>query len=385
MFSDRSIRALKPSATRYTQMEDKSYGAGTLGVRVSPNGAKTFIWRGKMGAKDKLVTLGKYPDLSLAEARKRAAELAETRGNVRPEEKPQTMTVAALAELYMEKWSKPNKKSWKVDRRILTTQIVPHIGEMLVHDVRRPHIRSVVEHKQFEGHPVAARMSLAIMSKMFNFALQRDLLEGGSPAALVEMPRKNAPKSRVLSHREIQQFWNELTNPNERQKLDVTTAMALRMVLLTAARPGEVAGMQWFEIDGDWWNLPEDRSKNGIAHRVPLSGAAMEILDQMKELCCGKLVFPSVRYITSRGASQMNPSTMGAALARAKVGYTPHDLRRTAATMMASIGVDPMTISRLLNHKQGGVTWIYNRYSYDREKRQALDTWSSHLLSIIQS
>ncbi|WP_297467196.1 site-specific integrase [Acidithiobacillus sp.] len=253
-------------------------------------------------------------------------------------------------------------------------------------DFKRAHLRGILEEKMQEGVPMSANMILCIVRKMLNWAVDNDYLQA-NPLTGMTRPHTPAAKDRVLSDHEIKTFWTVYADPNARERLPLSTAMALRMILVTAQRPGEISDMRWSEVDEDWWNLPADRAKNGLAHRVPLSTAALRILKKMSEIRCSDYVFPSTRYPAIRGNS-MNESTLSAAVSRQMAftplpWFTPHDLRRTAASHMASMGTQPLVISRILNHKEGGITQIYNRYSYDKEKREAMEMWGEQLEKMV--
>jgi integrase len=156
---------------------------------------------------------------------------------------------------------------------------------------------------------------------------------------------------------------------------------------VTAQRPGEVAALDWSEIqedeDGAWWTIPANKAKNGLAHRVPLSPVALEIIHSLPQREAGP-VFDSLKF-PGKGIER---HSMSMALVRARETMkidrcTPHDLRRTAATQMAILGVNPFTIGKILNHQERGVTKIYTRASYDAEKREALEAWGSKLQDTI--
>ena len=385
--TDRTIQHLKPKDKRYDVSDGTNYGGGNLLIRVQPSGSRYFIYRTLVNGKDRQITLGKYPALSLSEARIKAAEYGEQRADgVDPAATPafalEQMTIQGLAQEFMERWSKPRKKSWRADERILNRDVLPRLGGVLLTDFKRAHLRSILEEKVREGVPMSANMILSIVRKMLNWAVDNDYLQA-NPLTGMTQPHTPVSKDRVLSDSEIKTFWTVYADPDARERLPLSTAMALRMILVTAQRPGEVSGMRWGEVEGDWWNLPADRAKNGLAHRVPLSKVALGILGRMSEIRCSDHVFPSTRYPGIRG-SAMNPNTLSAAVSRQMEftpmpWFTPHDLRRTAASHMASIGIPPLVISRILNHKEGGITRIYNRYSYDQEKREAVERWGEQL------
>jgi len=186
----------------------------------------------------------------------------------------------------------------------------------------------------------------------------------------------------VLNETEIKTFWDKL----DTAKMERPTALALRLQLITAQRKGEVAGAEWidFDLKNGWWTIPAEKAKNGIPHRVPLSRLAMEILGELKDLSGeSPWLFPSPRdgqHITETSvdhAVRVNAEHFGID------HFTPHDLRRTSASMMTASGTQRLTVSKVLNHVETGITSVYDRHSYDKEKRSALRSWGSKLETIL--
>jgi len=159
-------------------------------------------------------------------------------------------------------------------------------------------------------------------------------------------------------------------------------AAMFRLRLLTAQRGGEVSTMRKADLDltGGWWTIPGEFSKNGLAHRVPLSPLAMEIVKEALAAADGsEWVFPSP---TSDGPVRSIWKAVKRVRDRCKVDFRPHDLRRTAASLMTGMGISRLTVSKILNHVESDVTAIYDRHSYDAEKRQALEAWAARLEEI---
>ena len=152
----------------------------------------------------------------------------------------------------------------------------------------------------------------------------------------------------------------------------------------TSQRGGEVLGASWDEMDlgGGWWTLPGDRCKNGLAHRVPLSPQAMRLLKTLRTKTGeSSWVFPSTR---KNGAHVCHAQKAIERLGkRSGVTFRGHDLRRTAASLMVGAGVPRLVVSKILNHVESGVTAVYDRHSYDAEKRAALDFWGRRLDAIV--
>ncbi len=158
-------------------------------------------------------------------------------------------------------------------------------------------------------------------------------------------------------------------------------AALFRLRLLTAQRGGEVQGASWAEMDlvGGWWTIPAERSKNGLAHRVPLSHQAVKILKGLKAGAADKAiwVFPSPR---KAGPHIHHAQKAIERIAeRSGVEFRGHNLRRTAASLMVGAGVPRLVVSKILNHVESGVTAVYDRHSYDPEKRAALDFWGKRI------
>jgi integrase len=159
------------------------------------------------------------------------------------------------------------------------------------------------------------------------------------------------------------------------------TAAAFKLRLLTAQRGAEILAMRWDQIVDAWWTIPAEVAKNGLAHRVPLSPQVLSLLDELRPLGNGSdWVFPGAAGHQHRVAIHKAHNRIRS---RCKVDFVPHDLRRTAASYMTGMGISRLVVSKLLNHVESGVTAVYDRYSYDREKRAALVAWADHLDQII--
>lgn len=193
-------------------------------------------------------------------------------------------------------------------------------------------------------------------------------------------------RKRVLTAGEIKKVWTSLDMGNDAVKIHVTARLVLKMILLTGQRPGEVSGMRWDEIDGNLWTIPAERIKAREDHQVPLNPMALDVLDQTRFYLSGSdFIFQSDKKpgaaITRAGitdAVKRNWKKMGGVEA-----FTPHDLRRTVRTMLASLKVDDIVAEKVMGHKLQGMLAVYNQYPYDAEKRQALSRWEVKLSAII--
>ncbi|ORJ61300.1 tyrosine-type recombinase/integrase [Geothermobacter hydrogeniphilus] len=360
-----------------------------LYLRVSPSGGKSFVTLYTFDGKQHWHTIGKFPAMSLATARRKLEEIQNLIADgkdplqIKLEEKTNRInapTVQEFVEVYLKKWAEPNKKSAKEDRRILEKDIIPKWGNRKLAGITRPEIISLLDEVAVRG-PIMANRTLAVIRKMFNFAIKRGVLEL-SPCQNIEAPGKEVRKDRVLSFEEIKALWTiEFTD---------ITRRALLTILATAQRPGEVTAMRWEEISDDWWTIPADKAKNGRMHRVFLNDTAKSLLGPVRKR---GFVFPS------RAEGQpINPNALARALRQRKArickepndgelsfDFTPHDLRRTSASHMASLGTSRLVIAKILNHAEHEVTAVYDRYGYDREKQIALEAWGRKLSQVIHS
>ena len=161
--------------------------------------------------------------------------------------------------------------------------------------------------------------------------------------------------------------------------------LVLKLQLATAQRKGEIVGaaLDEFDFDENVWTIPAERSKNGQAHRVPLSPLALELIHQARSLFPSLWLFPSPTVDGPVGPLSINHALHKSLPGMGLENITPHDLRRTAATNITKMGVNRLTVSKILNHVETGVTAIYDRHGYDAEKRQALDAWAAHLEGIV--
>lgn len=388
-FTDKLIKTLKPKADRYDLRENS--GKGFM-IRVFPSGQKSWGFIYNFEGKKKRMTFGNYPEMSLADARKlhskalsiltNGKDPAQVKRNQLLEAR-MSQTVNELINEYLEKWAKPRKRSWKEDERILIKDVIPTWGKRKAKDILRRDVILLLDNILERGSPIIANRTLAVIRRMFNFAVERSIIEV-SPCHSVKAPSKENKRERLLSVNEIKNFWECI----DKTSMSELTKLALKLQLTTAQRKGEVVSAQWSEIDlqSGWWTIPANKAKNGNSHRVPLSNMSMNLLKQLKEISGDSCwLFPS-----PKGNTHMSGTAIDHALRKnikyfnhSETPYTPHDLRRTAASHMTSQGISRLVVSKILNHVERSITAIYDRHSYDKEKRYALEAWGNKLEEII--
>lgn len=405
-FTEKFIQSLKPAIQRYDAREQRGDG---FAIRVFPSGEKSWVYIYTFEGRKRRMTLGGYPNLSLADARKKHREALRTLekgidpGFEKQQKKIQaclSVTMSDLIKEYIEKWAEPRKRSWKADEHCLNKDVKPIWGKRKAKDITRRDVILLLDKIKERGAPIAANRTLACIRRMFNFAMERDIIPV-SPCMAVKAVAKENRRDRVLSIEEIKIVWTALSgngkleNGRSAIQMSLSSRLALKFQLVTAQRKGEVISAEWSEIDltAGWWTIPAEKAKNGHIHRVSLSALALELLQEIKNLHHdSRWLFPSEkndRHLTGaaidhaiRRSSFMHKEN---GMVKALNHFTPHDLRRTGATYMTSMGISRLVVSKILNHVESGVTAIYDRHGYDAEKKHAMETWGNKLEEIIEN
>jgi integrase len=407
MLTDRQVKSLKTDRPQVDVFDGDLPG---FGVRVTNKARKSFFlfYRPRRLADPRRqlrrVTLGTYPHLPLAEARERALALLREiemgkdpttglgRQYVRRRSKNRQGAVAAdprldklfpagflpgtfgeLSALYMERHVWVNLKSPRHHEEALRRDLLPRWRDTPLAEVTRREVSDLLGAIVQRGTGAQANQTKKYLSGIFSWGLQQGIAES-NPAAGMKLPVRLTPRDRYLSEREIAVLWHTLDAQSD------PLAGAYKTILLTACRPGEALGLRWEEIseDGHWWVLPEARSKNGLAHRVFLTPSMRQILQKRRASTgTSPFVFPKTRDGSAllRFQSPKLCKALG-------FDFNPHDLRRTASTHLARLGVKDEIREALLNHKKKGLRGVYNLYEYDREKQEALVLWAEALASI---
>ncbi|MGE3342856.1 MAG: tyrosine-type recombinase/integrase [Vicinamibacterales bacterium] len=387
-FTARWVQAIKPGLQRVEYFDEAFTG---LVLRIEPSGRKTWRVAFRAHGRWRRMNIGSVALMDLAEARKRAQKrLGEVADGHDPASERQADreagTFAELAHEYIERHAKKHKRSWKEDLHGSTHKkktgkrphlgLVKRLGPMKVKEITRRDIRAILD-EIADRAPIMANRTLALVRRMFNFAIEHDWVES-NPCQMVKRLAPERQRDRVLSEDEIRRFWAALEDEQP------IVAALFRLRLLTAQRGGEIHGAAWTEMDLDrgWWTIPKERSKNGLAHRVPLSPPAVKILKALKkETGDSPWVCPSTR----KTGPHINHAqkAIERVVQRSRVEFRGHDLRRTAASLMIGSGIPRLVVSKILNHVETGVTAVYDRHSYDAEKRAALDFWGKRVEAII--
>ncbi len=397
--TDTFCRSAKPLKGGRTDYFDETVPG--LALRVTENGHRSwcFHFRSPRDGKRARATLGTYPATSLAAARGRALE---ARGHVDGGQDPRNvlagqatagMTVAGLIAAYLASTETAALRSRAEIKRRLERNVQPVIGEVKLSELRRRDVKNVTDTMVRRGVPVEATRVFEDIRAMVRWAVQNEYLEA-NPLDGMPKPAEATSSDRVLSDDEIATLWKSLPKALARSW---QCQQVIRLCLATGQRVGEVAGIRKAEVDrkAGEWRLPADRTKNGHPHVVPLSELALDLIDEAmaKTADSDQVVFPC-------GDGPLSPVAVARTILRAnetsedrpkgRFGIAPwsaHDLRRTVLTGMARLGVAPIVLGHVANHRsttRAGVTLaVYSQYTYDKEKREALDLWAAALQVIV--
>lgn len=422
--------------------ESAPKGHGRFIARITPGGDRLFYFRytdstGKrvrlpLGAYDRDGTTG----LTLKSARQKARELTDLylsgvcdlREHLEAEqaarvaardaelnrlavEKSANEAEAALmaarksvAELF-EHWVRVdigNRKDGGAEvRRMFTKDVLPLIGAIAVTDIKKSHITEVTDAMLSRGVNRAAKIAFSLMRQMFRFAVDRDLIEHDPSASIrkAKIGGKDVERDRVLGNDEIRLLAKQAPLAG----LLVTSEAAIWIAISTCCRIGELLAAQWEHIDLEQrtWLIPSENSKNKKPHTITLSSFAIRYFERIREVTgSSRWCYPNTdntgpvcsKTVTKQlGDRQRQPgqgtmcrrSAMAQALLLPGGKWTPHDLRRTGATIMTALGVLPEVAERCLNHaEENKVKRIYQRHSYVREMTDAWTQLGEHLNSL---
>ena len=402
--TDIQIRAWIKAGERFEQRGDGD------GLHLSFRATFTtprWLFRYRFDGKQRVMALGSYAVLSLADARKTARDLSarvslgydvagekqerKREAIAKIEEEKNALTVAQLADEYFERmilgrWKHPN-----IVRSRIENDIKPQIGKMKADEVKPRDIDAMIQIVVKRGAPTVANDVLRWIKRIFDFGIKRHVVEYNPASAFdpSDAGGKEEARDRWLTREEITKLFQAMRDKGG--AFAIENLYAVRLLILLAVRKEELIAAQWseFDLDGAVWHLPEERTKTSAAIDIPLPAVAVETFTELHRLACGSAyVFPA-RKMQSRMIPHIDLNTLNAALSKhirpllaGVPNFTIHDFRRTARTHLAALGVDPFVAERCLNHKVKGVEGIYNRHDYYDERKKALDEWARLLKAL---
>lgn len=410
----RQILAAKPIDGKKTRYRIE--GVPGLWLYVSPSGVRTWYARYQIGSgkarQERWFRIGDAKSVDLARAIKRSKAIVsevdvESRDPhaERTRRRADAMTFGDLYSEWHTRYAVPNLARSNTDETTYRCHVEPSFAKWKVRDLTRMEIGRFRDKVAKDATPLTSNRVMILISRVFNWALDEGLIEF-NPAARLRKAAQRRPRERVLAEDDILRFWKALAGMEEMtgehmargekgRMLSPATRSVLRLLLLTGQRRGEVVEARKSELELNIpepvWTIPGERTKNGLLHRVPLcASASAEFAKAIAASPSGSpFVFPSPENPLK---SAVSPLAITRAMSRL-VGeikitkVSPHDLRRTVGTEMARLGLPVHVRSLVLNHSpmsRGVTDAVYNRYAYDKEKREALMAWEARLSGLIR-
>jgi integrase len=384
--SDLGIRNLKPEATLV-----EFSGKKGLTLLIRPTGTKVWIYRYMMNGKSTRMTFGHYPAVTMAEvnilhgeAMKKVAQGIDP-SREKAEAEAKRKAEPTVADLLAEFWEKElgHSLSGKERYRLIQKDAIPLWGERKAASITKRDAVILIDDVRDRAYVVANRLQ-GVLVRMFNFAEERGIIPLSPLTGMKK--KKEVSRERFLTDDEIKLLWAGLDLENQGIDIYRVTKLALKMILVTGQRPGEVCGMTWTEINDGVWTIPAHRRmKTETANSVPLSDLALDIIEEARVYASDSaFVFRS-----SHCDGQITTASLAKAVSRhfVEIGitdkFTPHDLRRTCRTNLTAIGVEPQVAEKVIGHKLQGILAIYDRWPYTDEKKMALDRWSRKLKQLV--
>jgi integrase len=375
--TDIYVKNLKPEGRTFLVWDTHMRG---FAIAVRPTARKSWKCVYSFHGRPRWIHIGDASAFSLADARKLANrvmfEVADGKDPAAERRAERSKgTFEELATQYVEQHAKRKNKSWKQADALVRRHLLPRWAKLKTADISRGEVKAIMAHIKA---PIVANQTLAAASAIFGWAIREEIVKA-NPCALVE---RNETKSRerVLSDGEIPAFWKAFDSAG------LVRSLALKTILMTGQRPGEVAAMRREHIVDGWWEMPGDPvpalswpgTKNAASHRVWLPPQVRSIIDQADS---DGFVFAGAR---GHGIDKLD-NCMRVICAKLKVErVTPHDLRRTHGTTIAALGFGRDAMNRIQNHKEGGIGSIYDRHQYSRENQKIMETVAAHIMSLVE-
>ncbi|MEM9594081.1 MAG: integrase arm-type DNA-binding domain-containing protein [Acidobacteriota bacterium] len=380
--TDRFIRSLKKAPKSEVEYHDTRTPG--LSLRISRKGRRVFVLRYRLDDRRRRLRLMEYRGTGdLASARRLANtaldRLDEGIDPQRPSKSRGPMTFAELAESYMEQHAKPSKATWPQDQWMLKKDILPAWAERPAKDIRPLDVRSLLIGIRDRGAPIGANRVHSLLSKIFNFGLEVELVES-NPLAVVKKVASERPNLRVLSDFELRKIWRALSDDPS------VDGLFCKLVLLMARRPTETLRMSWSQVHGDVVHFEAALMKSRKHdHVVYLSTQAQSVLRQLREITGDtEWLFPAKR---PGRADQMTWGSTATSRLRKASGvddWSPKTLQMSAATILGRLRTPEHLIDLILAHVPHTVTRRhYNLYAYEPELREAMQALGDYVEGVV--
>jgi integrase len=375
-FTELFVRKLAPRPAAFVVWDTHQRG---LALRVQPTGRKA--WKCVYGrhGRTRWLHLGDADAIGLGDARTLAAEamLAVARGKDPAAEKKAERSKGTFEELatqYVEQHAKKANKSWRQGDALVRRHALPRWGKLQANSISRSDIKTMMA--SIEA-PIVANQTLAAVSAVFTWAAKEELIAANPCRGVDRNPTKS--RERVLADSELPLFWKTFDD------VDRVAGTALKAILLTGQRPGEVSNMRREHIVDGWWTMPGEPvptlgwpgTKNGASHRVWLPQAAQALIGEGST----GFVFAGSR---GRAVNKLDEAMREVCRKLAVERATPHDLRRTFSTMVTGLGFGRDALNRVTNHREGGIASVYDRHAYGEENKRVMEATAARIVSLAE-
>jgi integrase len=371
------LRRIRPKDRTFCVWDTHQRG---LCVMVQPSGHKSFKCVYQHHGRARWYHVGDCAAIGLSDARRIAGRIMVQAADGKDplaERKAERSrgTFAELAEAYVERHAKKNNKSWRQADALVRRHLIPKWGKLQAADVARADVRAMMA--RIEA-PVLANQVLAAASAIFSWAMRQDLLTVNPCVRIDRNP--TASRERVLSDAEIAKFWSAFDDAG------LVASSALKVLLLTGQRPGEIAHMRREHVIDGWWTMPGEPvpalgwpgTKNAQSHRVWLPAPARELIAELTNEA--GFVFANAR---GGPIDRLDDAMRDACKKIGAERATPHDLRRTHGTTVAALGFGREAMNRVQNHREGGIASVYDRHQYAEENRRVMEAVAARIMALV--
>jgi integrase len=371
-----AVERTKPPKEGSLEIFDLGYPG--LALRLGHGGAKSFELFYRSNGRLRRESLGRWPAVSLSQAREQWRKTREAIGRGdNPEHREGAKTPALLVENVIEDWLKRDQgenRSLNQTVSAVKKDLLPRWSGRRIDQIKRKDIVDLLDSITDRGANAQARKMQQYVRRFFKWCLSRGILESDPNNGMEWIPACKA-RDRVLSDSELAKVWKA------GEKAGIY-GPALKLLVLTGLRREEATQLKWSEIEGNVIKLSAERMKNGDAHIVPLSSEAMEVLDSIPRIAGSDWVF------TIDGKKPVNGWSKAKPIIDKESGvsaFVIHDIRRSVSTHMNELGLaEPHIIEAVLGHTVKGVAAVYNKAKHEAAKRKALEAWGQHIAKLVR-
>jgi integrase len=373
-----AVSRMKLPASGQLDVYDRGYPG--LFLRLSYGGTRSFNMAYRFAGKQRRVTLGTFPAMSLAEARDAWRQI---RKSINENLDPSTLNSDAesfgkIAADWLKR-DQVNNRSHDAVKRLVAVDVLPRWKDRPINEIKRRDIIELIDAVVDRGSPIMARRLHSHLHRLFQWSVGRGIIVANPMVGLPKPGSEEKPRDRVLSDLELKRVWDAAS------RMDWPFGAIYRLLILTGARLREIGDLRWSEIHGAHIRLEGSRTKSGTAHTIPLSDPARALLNSVPRIGINSdLVFSTNGKTSVSGWSKAKRQLLD------KTGDLPdfhvHDFRRVVATGMQRLGIAERVIEACLGHcttSRNGLLRVYQVHGFDREKAEALALWAHHVMALV--